>query len=504
MDGSAGRRLAAPALVGLLTAAGLALRLAVAHQSLFADELSTYWIVTAHDLGGVLSTVHSNAEITPPLYFVAAWLATQISHAPELLRAPSLIAGTATIPLVYLLGMRTLGRAAALVAMALTAVAPFMVYYSAEARGYGVMMALTVLSTLAMLIAVDSGRARWWVVYALASAGAAYSHYTCFFVLAAQLLWVLWAHPEARRRALLANAGAALLFLPWITGLVKDFTSPTGKILSALSPFNAHSIRIVLEHWTLGYPYSTVAKITELPGKPALVLVALGLIVAVVGVARRVRAPLLSDRRLVLLVALFVATPFAEAAVSLVTTHLFAVRNLAASWPPMALLAGALVAAAGPRLRYAAALLLIAGVGIGGVKMLEDTYERPHYREAASFVDRAARPGDAVIDGTGFLSPGPLTAFDAASGRRRLVFRANAPQERDHPFDIRDPIVTPQQAIGRAVAAAAGGRIFDVELYSKEGAPSPDGTFPAGYRLVDTRTYPGIVNVAVQVYAPSG
>ena len=171
MDGSAGRRLAAPALVGLLTAAGLALRLAVAHQSLFADELSTYWIVTAHDLGGVLSTVHSNAEITPPLYFVAAWLATQISHAPELLRAPSLIAGTATIPLVYLLGMRTLGRAAALVAMALTAVAPFMVYYSAEARGYGVMMALTVLSTLAMLIAVDCGRARWWVVYALASAG---------------------------------------------------------------------------------------------------------------------------------------------------------------------------------------------------------------------------------------------------------------------------------------------------------------------------------------------
>src|ERR1700751_2137743 len=98
---------AAGLLLVALTAVGLALRLVVAHQSLFADELSTYWIITAHGLGGVLSTVHSDAEITPPLYFVASWLSSQISHAPELVRAPSLIAGTATIPIVYLLGLRT-------------------------------------------------------------------------------------------------------------------------------------------------------------------------------------------------------------------------------------------------------------------------------------------------------------------------------------------------------------------------------------------------------------
>src|SRR3954466_14816754 len=65
----------APALpiVAVVTVLGAVLRLLAARDALFADELSTYWIVTTHGLGGVLSTVHSNAEITPPLYFVAAW-----------------------------------------------------------------------------------------------------------------------------------------------------------------------------------------------------------------------------------------------------------------------------------------------------------------------------------------------------------------------------------------------------------------------------------------------
>ena len=201
------------AAVLVLTLVGFGLRVAVAQQDLFADELSTYWIVATHDLGGVISTVNSDAEITPPLSFVVAWLSTQVDLSPEWLRAPSVLAGTLTIPLVFWVGARTVGRGAGLLAAALTTLAPFMVYYSAEARGYAVMIALVTLSTLAMLLAVD-GR-RWaWALYAAASAAAVYTHYTSVFVLAAQALWVLWAHPEARRPALIANAAAAAAYLP--------------------------------------------------------------------------------------------------------------------------------------------------------------------------------------------------------------------------------------------------------------------------------------------------
>ena len=103
-----------------------------------------------------------------------------------------------------------------MVAAALTALAPFMIFYSAEARAYSPAIALVLLSSLALLTAVRDPRARWWVAYGAASCAAVYTHYTSLFPLAAQLLWVLWAHPGARKAALLANAGAALAFLPWL------------------------------------------------------------------------------------------------------------------------------------------------------------------------------------------------------------------------------------------------------------------------------------------------
>jgi len=122
--------------VSALTLVGFLIRLANFDQSLLGDELSTYWIIHGHSLGDVLSSVHSNDEITPPLYFILGWLSLKIGSDPEWVRLPSLLAGTATIPLIYVLGARTVGRAAGLVACAVFAFSPFMIYYSDEARSY--------------------------------------------------------------------------------------------------------------------------------------------------------------------------------------------------------------------------------------------------------------------------------------------------------------------------------------------------------------------------------
>lgn len=501
-------------IVAALTVLGVAVRIAVAHQPLFADELSTYWIVTTHGLSGVVSTVHTDAEITPPLSFVLTWLTSRIGHAPELVRAPSLIAGTLSIPLVYLLGRRTVGRPAALVATALTAFSPFMIYYSAEARAYGLIMAFVLVSTLAMLVAVDTRRRRWWVVYAAASCAAVYTHYTCVFALAAQLLWLLWAHPEARRPAILANAGAVVGFLPWTTGLIADFTSPTSEILSALSPFTPHDIRLTLEHWAIGYPYVWVARLPEMPGTPALVLLGLAVILAVAAIAARLvrDAPrhtrIAVERRLVLVVAILLAAPVGEAIVSAVGTNLFGVRNLAASWPALALVLAALMVGAGPRLRAAATAMAVVAFALAAAKMLNDSYARPDYRAAAQFVDARARPGDVVVDATAVLSPGPLSALDVALQRPHRIERAAAPAERDHPFGFFDPIVPLGQAISRAVTAAGGHRVFLVgtvfprRITGLEARTRPlRAAFPARYRRVAARRYPGMATTAVEVYA---
>ena len=505
--GPSDRRRLVPALaVALATVIGAALRIDVATQDFFGDELSSYWIISKHGLGDVLSTIHSDAEISPPLSFLAGWLASKASLDPEVVRLPSLIAGVATIPLVYLVGKRTVGRGPAAVAATVTALAPFMVYYSAEARGYALMMAFVTLSTLAMLVAVDEGRMRWWVVYGVASCAAVYTHYSCVLVLGAQFVWLLWAHPEARRPALIANVAAAVLYLPWITGFLADLDSPTTDILEALQPFDGYHARLALTHWSFGYPYSTVAPLRDLPGDVGLVLLALGTLVALGGVAvtrlrGRERPPLpMPGRRMVLPFVLALATPVGGAlAAAAGNSSLFGTRNFAPSWPGLALAGAAVLALAGTRTRAVAAALLVAAFAISAVKVTEDRFSRPDYGGAAAYVDDQAGPRDVVIDGSAVRSPGPLSHLDAALREQHQIVRLEQPQQRDHPFNIGDPVVQPPEAVRRAASLARGGRILVVTDEGQLRRLPPI----RGYRHAARRDFPGFYDVVVLTYEPA-
>ena len=357
---------------------------------------------------------------------------------------------------------------------------------------------------------MDHGRRRWWVLYAAASAGAAYSHYTCVFLLAVQFAWVLWAHRGARRAAVLANVGAALAFLPWITGLRNDLNSPTADILSALSPFTVHDIRTSLEHWVAGYAY-TYLPLRQVPGHLALVLFGAGVAGAAVAVVARFRGWLpgrvLGDRRLALVLALAVAVPARDVRrASLVGTNLFTTRNLAASWPALGLSLGALLAAAGPRARYVTAGLVIGALAMGAVRMLGDQNQRPDYRAAAAFVDRQAAAGDVVVDATGSVSPGPLTPLDVTLDPVHPVVRAGAPAERDHPFNLGDRTIPLQEALTEATRQAAGRRVYlvaasgpDLPAYQQRRKDLGESRIPNGYRVTSDHVFAGFLRVTVSV-----
>ena len=427
------------------------------------------------------------------------------------------MAGTLSIPVVYLLGLRTVGRRAALVATAVTTFSPFMIYYSSEARSYGVMMLLVLLSTLAMLLAIDTGRRRWWVLYAVCSCAAFYTHYTCVFVLGGAVpLAVVGPSRGAPARAA-GQPGRGRRSAALAPGAdQRAELADRLTILSALSPFTVHDVRLALEHWTVGYPYASSAPLTGLPGTFALLLLGLAIVIAGVGALASAgdRGRALSWRpgpgnRIVLVLALVLVTPVAEALVSAVSTHIFGVRNLAASWPALALALAALLIAAGPRLRPVVVALTVVSFTLGAVKMLDHRYERPNYQATADFITEHARPGDAVIDETGQLSPGPLTPLDVALHTGLPVFRAGSPAERGHPFGFFDPIAPVSQAIARAVTATHGGRIFvvstvfapsDIPGLARLVAPI-HGHFPAPYRLVESHVYPGIARTKIAVYS---
>jgi hypothetical protein len=502
------------AAVAALTALGLAIRLRLAGQSIFADEISTYSIVSTHDLPGVWSVVHGDQEITPPLYFLLSWLTTRIDLSPELLRAPSLLAGTATIPLTYLLGLRTVGRAAALAGAAIASFSPFLIFYSSEARGYALATVLVLLSTLSLLQAADDGRRLWWLAYGACSCAAVYTHYTVIFALGVQLLWVLLARPRARVPALTANAAAALGFLPWLSGLRADLHSPTTDILNALDVVNLHTARVTLEHWVIGHPLAFQATgLRELPGWPGLLMLGLGLVVAVAGLAlRRSRRRRARPERLdqaLLVPALAAEVPVGLVLASAIGVNVLSVRHLAVAWPALSLALGWLVVAAPPPVRYGAPALVIGAFALTALEMLEPRFQRPDYLGAAAFTDRHARRGDVVLDGTN-LSPAPITAMDAALQRRLPVFHLGRYRvEFEHFRVLAGPPPTAQVA-RRAAAAAHGARVFLIASESTIAPGHPErgpvvqavGAALPRHRPVRIVRYPGILRLALLVYAP--
>lgn len=499
------------AAIVALTALGFVLRVVNLGQGLFGDELSTAWIVSGHSLGHVLHAIRGNDEITPPLYFVLAWASSKLGSNPDLLRLPSLVAGTASIPLIYALGVRTVGRGAGVLAAAIMAISPFLTYYGTEARSYALMIALVICAALALLNAIDTGSRGWWAAYALASAAAMYTHYTSGFALAAAAIWGLWACPQHRRQIIAANAVAFLLFVPWLPGFVADNNSPTTAILSALQPFTFTNVRLSLENWSVGFPY---VGLHVVPGYLAAALIAAGAIAAAgfTLVARRRRgAPTWSrpPDRVVLVVMLALATPLGEAVISAFGTDLLGARNLNSAWPGLALSLGALLAATPMPAAVACTGLVLAGYAIGAARSTEPRAARSDYPAAAQFIADRAKPGDVVVDGAPF-TPVPLTGLDAYLPRGHPEFRLGLPTV-PRPFLPGDPIPDVRRQISRIFAMGRGHTIFllvagkaptEASVLHPAFAGLSDellNRLPSGIRVVERRDFPSLAPLAVLV-----
>lgn len=508
-----------PAAVLGLTTVGFALRAVNITQSLFGDELSTAWIVHGRSFGQVLSWVNSDAEITPPLSFVLAWISLKIGSGWAWLRLPSLLAGTATIPIVYGIGARTSTRRAGLIAAAITAISGMMIMFSVEARSYSVMTAAVAGSTLFMLTALDTGRARWWFLYGLSSCVAMYSHYTAVFVLTIQALWLLWRHPAARRPALLANVGAAVAYAPWIPGAIRDTHSITIPILNALAPFNAGAVRDSVARWAIGYPY---LDLHTAPGITFVWLATAGVLIALLGLAVRSlqvvrsgedRLPGLVSERALLILALAAATVVGELVLGLIGTHVLDWRNLQASWPALAVSLGIVVAAAGPLLGSVACVLVLAGYAAGAADTLQPRYDRPDYRGVAADISRQARPGDEILDESN-IPVVPLTGLDAYLPQDHREFRLGLP-EGAPPFLPTSRTPPPDVLVKRAIQELGGGKLFvltgvvpgrlapfTASLSQRFGPRRLLPLLGRRYEIQSTERFPGLESLALTVLAP--
>jgi uncharacterized membrane protein len=202
-------------IVAGLTVVAAALRFAtIGMQSYHHDEIVTASRILRDGFWHAMDAV-GFSESAPPLYYALAWLWTQVTGTGEAgLRSVSALAGVATVPVAYALGAQLSGRRAGIVAAALVAVNPMLIWYSQEARAYALFALLTALSLLYFVRALDGGRRRDFIAWGIASALALGTHYFAAFPVIAEALWLLRRRGRETAPGLGILAAAGLLLAP--------------------------------------------------------------------------------------------------------------------------------------------------------------------------------------------------------------------------------------------------------------------------------------------------
>jgi mannosyltransferase len=185
-------------------------------QSYDHDEAVTAARVLHPSLFDTLSVV-AHGERSPPLYYILAWGWSRVFGTGEVgLRSLSALIGTLTIPLAFFAAKELINRrSVAVLAAALVALNPYLVWYSQEARSYALMVLFASAAFLFFARSLNRPSPRYLAMWALCSALAICSHYFAAFLIAPEAVWLLMGSSR-RRQAAVAVGGVILAGLALI------------------------------------------------------------------------------------------------------------------------------------------------------------------------------------------------------------------------------------------------------------------------------------------------
>lgn len=299
----------------------------------------------SYPLGGIWNLARGT-EAPHAAYYVLLkpWLAA-FGTTDWVVRLPSAVFGALTAVATTLVGTRLFGRWAGLMAGLALATAEYFVGWSQQARSYALSAFLATAATYAFIRAIDGRGARWWAVWALASTGAAWASLFAAPVIVAHVAAFLAHRPRPSLRAAIPALAATTVC---VTPIFLQITLGERGQLDWILPLTFDSAWRMLWTWSSHDP----------------VLVAAAA-VGVVVLARRATSA--SERWKLVLVGTWLLLPIAViVGLSLAVQPSGVARYLVSAAPPLALLAGAGVAAL-PRplaLALAVVLLTVAGVGL--------------------------------------------------------------------------------------------------------------------------------------------
>ncbi len=238
----------------LILLLALALRLVhIQARPLWYDEAFAILYASLPISGIVAGTVTSvpgegAVEIHPLLYNLAlhGWMGLA-GQSPLAARYLSVLLGMLTVSLLWRLATLCFDRRVGVVVGLLTAVNPFHVSYSQEARMYALLGLVVALVALGLLRALRDGR-WWWGLYVGGAVLTLYTHNLGgFFLLALHLLVV------SQRRwwpkfppLLLADLVVSLLFSPWLVGVLPRQLGFVGRGYWLTPPGFREGLRVLM------------------------------------------------------------------------------------------------------------------------------------------------------------------------------------------------------------------------------------------------------------------
>lgn len=340
-------------------------------RSLWLDEVASV-VYAKSSLADLLTLFNRNYDtadtLNMSLYYLVLHFWLGIGETEARIRLLSVVFGVVTLIPIYLIGRQIAGTAGGVLAALVFSASQFAVRYSQEARGYTLLMLVSVTLTWLLLRAYERPSFSRCLAYGLVAALGLYVHFFFVFVLLAHALWAIATRSSISRRHFLAAAVPVVVAaIPIPLNIVGN---PTVLVwVPALSP---DSVRNAL---------------VTVTGSQILVVMVEAIFLAVF--VRR------GDRRMWLLLSV-ILTPLVLAIAISAFKPILVGKYLAAVVPAMAIMAGVLLASVRPRVLQAAAIL---GLGLLLVTALPYVYGRPvteDWRGAGRWVAQTAMPGDTI------------------------------------------------------------------------------------------------------------
>lgn len=293
------------------------------------------------------------------------------------LRFPSVLGTMVACALLVVLGRKLFDRRVALVAGVLLALNPFVVKWSQQARGYTLLLAVSVLAVLLLLRALERGTRGAWVLYGLAVSAVIIWHPPAGVVLApTHLLLVSQRRDRVLPHGLAAAVVIVALGVPWAAQIAMRSTGEG----------------IVMNWLTFPTPEVIARALLDVSGAAGF-----GLLLALGGLWLLHRAG--NDDRAYWL-ATWAFTPFVVALLVSVVRPIFLDRYLIVASPAFALLAAVAVIGVGRRARAALATALVVAIGVGLWQWYstgEENWRGEDWRSAVGAVLERRAEVDAVV-----------------------------------------------------------------------------------------------------------